>query len=849
MEQEQERLLDEATAVVKEQAFYMKRAIDNENIRDALKHASNMICELRTSLLSPKNYYDLYMQVFQELQHLAGFFTERQRHSRKMSDLYESVQHAGNILPRLYLLITVGASYIKSKEAPAKDILKDMTELCKGVQHPMRGLFLRYYLTQMCKDKLPDTGSEYESEEGGSVNDAFDFLLTNFTEATRLWARIQHSGSAKERQRRERERHDLRVLVGANLVRLSQLEGMTRDFYADVALPKILEEMASTKDTMAQQYLLDCIIQVFSDECHLRTLDQFLSACMRVLPSVDLKPILVNLMKRLANFVSANPDAVPEGVDIFGLFRRHLNELIDRPVPAPPPATAPGATAINGPTDRGSQVDPSGLLELQVAFLTFTLTLYPERVDYVDLILGSTVTLLSRIYGSPSGPGVATNGKDKEASGGGGEGGPKRKLEGKGVDSVVELLATPLKSLSLSILEMDHYTNLMKFLNFRTRKQVAISMVRTVLAAGTPLDEPDAVQRFFSFITPLIRDEEDSPLDEEVDAEEFASEQQQVCRLIHAIRHDDTDQVFAMYTTARNAFGKGGPRRMVHTLPPTVAAALQLIPRIQQREIDAASGIEGVAPPSYTLKKVFQFVHRTCTELVSCAPEVALRLFLQAAVMANKCDAINPGSFEPICYEFVTQALVCYEEELSDSRAQFQGILMMVGTLSSHVTCLEPDNYDTLAANITQHGAKLLKKPDQCRAILVCSHLFWNNPLRRNPQRVLECLQKALKIADVAIQSSPAHVALFVEILDKYIYYYEQENHHITVSYISHLMELCNEQVTYADEDSMTEPRKNFNATLNYLKKKKAQLPPDAKYAELDLDKLSTSTLNNGVGS
>jgi len=60
-----------------------------------------------------------------------------------MADLYESVQQAANILPRLYLLCTVGAAYIESKEAPAKEILKDVSELCKGIQHPTRGLFLR----------------------------------------------------------------------------------------------------------------------------------------------------------------------------------------------------------------------------------------------------------------------------------------------------------------------------------------------------------------------------------------------------------------------------------------------------------------------------------------------------------------------------------------------------------------------------------------------------------------------------------------------------------------------------------------------------------------------------------
>ena len=77
-------------------------------------------------------------------------------------ELYEHVQHAGTIIPRLYLLITVGSVYITTMKAPAKDILFDLVELCRGVQHPTRGLFLRNYLSQVTRDKLPDTGSPYE---------------------------------------------------------------------------------------------------------------------------------------------------------------------------------------------------------------------------------------------------------------------------------------------------------------------------------------------------------------------------------------------------------------------------------------------------------------------------------------------------------------------------------------------------------------------------------------------------------------------------------------------------------------------------------------------------------------
>jgi len=59
-------------------------------------------------------------------------------------------------------MITAGSVYIKSQQAKAKDVLADLLEMVKGVQHPQRGLFLRYFLAQKCKDKLPDVGSQYD---------------------------------------------------------------------------------------------------------------------------------------------------------------------------------------------------------------------------------------------------------------------------------------------------------------------------------------------------------------------------------------------------------------------------------------------------------------------------------------------------------------------------------------------------------------------------------------------------------------------------------------------------------------------------------------------------------------
>ena len=211
---------------MKQYAFYMKRALDDNNLREALKQASLMLGELRTTALSPQKYYELYMQVWSELHHLESFFADPARHGRTNLELYELVQHAGNILPRLYLLVCVGSVYVKSGEGAAKDVLKDLVEMAKGVQHPIHGLFLRAYLGQASKTLLPDAGSPFEGE-GGDTRDAVDFVLQNFTEMNKLWVRMQHGGPARDKDRREKERRELRDLVGKTCTSSRRWTGWT----------------------------------------------------------------------------------------------------------------------------------------------------------------------------------------------------------------------------------------------------------------------------------------------------------------------------------------------------------------------------------------------------------------------------------------------------------------------------------------------------------------------------------------------------------------------------------------------------------------------------------------------
>ena len=64
-------------------------------------------------------------------------------------------------------------------------------------------------------------------------------------------------------------------------------------------LPRLADLIEASKDTISQQYLIDCLIQVFPDEFHLITIKDLIELIThKVEPKVDSKLVIINLMQR-----------------------------------------------------------------------------------------------------------------------------------------------------------------------------------------------------------------------------------------------------------------------------------------------------------------------------------------------------------------------------------------------------------------------------------------------------------------------------------------------------------------------------------------------------------------------
>uniref|UniRef100_A0A2P2JNW8 Vacuolar protein sorting-associated protein 35B isoform X2 n=2 Tax=Rhizophora mucronata TaxID=61149 RepID=A0A2P2JNW8_RHIMU len=165
-----------------------------------------------------------------------------------------------------------------------------------------------------------------------------------------------------------------------------------------------------------------------------------------------------------------------------------------------------------------------------------------------------------------------------------------------------------------------------------------------------------------------------------------------------------------------------------------------------------------------------------------------------------------------------------YEEEVADSKAQVTAIHLIIGTLQ-RMNIFGVENRDTLTHKATGYSAKLLKKADQCRAVYACSHLFWvdEQDAIKDGERVLLCLKRALRIANAAQQmayvtrGSSGPITLFVEILNKYLYYFEKGNPQITTAAIQDLVELITTEMQ--SDSTVSDPTSHafFASTRRYI--------------------------------
>jgi vacuolar protein sorting-associated protein 35 len=759
MNEEKDLNLEKGLKKIKEQSFHINSAIEKNNLRQCLREAYTMLCELRTNELSPKNYYNLYISVVDVMLNLKNYMIEEINRGRRLIDLYDDVQQAQNVIPRLYLMITVGSIYIEKVPRSARIIIYDMLGLVKSVQNPIKGLFLRNYLLKMIKDKLPDKDNVY-LREGASFEDSLNFIMENMEEMNRLWIRLA-SGSGGEKMRREKERDELKILIGESMNKLSSLENLNIDLYEKNVLPRLLDIIINSKDKLCQQYLMECIIHAFPDSYNVKCMERLLDAISYLEPGVDIGIIFVSLMQKLGNYFGRQNNNVEDNKDkeIFELAKNIYPNLLRN---------------FNGYMNQNlnnnnNSFNINKLLGLVLSFMKFALICSPpeQKTQSINNIFSLAFDLSNK---------------------------QPHKLDNDCINKIGLLLMEPLNS-GINIFRMNDFIPLMNFLNYQNKKHLGIKLIETLIkeadnekSSMEKISDLDSLDNVLKFIQPLLGDTRDSVQEDE---STYGYEQTIVSKLVYIIRTKNPEIIYKILGDLKNIFSHGGINRRRYTLPPLASRIIQfchditicyenkldLIPEKKKnnkyvKEIIDSLDISKVQNDDIFYKLILN-IYKLLTETIDLIsqeqPELAFKLFLQSASHANSISC-NKEKFQDSCTNFIKNALNIFEEGRYNQNKRYD-MLVQISSLLMTLS-INKDIIGTIIEELVKGSQKMVQREEQCKAMLIISQLYFS--IFKDEKQVMDCLNKARRFADFAM-TNPRNLVLFIDYLNKILYFIEQE--------------------------------------------------------------------------
>jgi vacuolar protein sorting-associated protein 35 len=499
-------------------------------------------------------------------------------------------------------------------------------------------------------------------------------------------------------------------------------------------------------------------------------------------------------MEKLAKFVGDTgrdqEEVLQSAEKIFDLLKINIDKIIEE-------GTQGGMDAIK-------------LVELQVAFMKFTLKGCPDKLSTVNHILNSSSNILT---------------KNKSEG----------KLSQETIKLIGRLLSVPLES-TLSIFLIPKFPTLMSYLDFSSRVTLGLRIIES-LANGSSLEKLNSTEKvniLLDFIKPLLVDSNDST---DLDVYQFEYEQQSVAKLIFIIGDEDPVKQLEMLITLKNVFLKGGIKRQKFTLPPLVNALYILSACISHGYEARLNNITETGKPIYDdfvnkykiefenkseylnyIQKILTLVNDIISMLSNDYPEVALKLCLTGITQINNLRVVE-REFEEMSFNFANLAIDILQSGKVEADKKVPLLILFVATISA-VNNLSQPKMATVTSNLLQVSQTLVKRSDQCVAMLNCSHLYFNDVIK-DTAKVQECLNKAKKFADFAMTNAQ-NLYLFIQLLNKYLFFIEKGTNFVKADIINDIIEIIrNHIITIKTENTNTaflpEIERYFENTLEVM--------------------------------
>ena len=818
-ESEQDNLLSKSLTKIKEQTYFINNTISQKKLRQCLKESYILLNELRTNNLTPKRYYNLYISVFDIMLNIKNYLKEEISRGRILIDLYDKVQQAKNVIPRIYLMITVGSIYIEKIPKSAHTILFDLLGVIKQVQNPVKGLFARNYLLKMIKDKLPDRDNIYE-KEGGTFEDSLKFLIQNMEEMNLLWCRLLIGVQGDEKKLREKEREELKILIGESINKLSSLESLTKEIYEEQILPKLLKIIIGSNDILSQQYLMECIIHSFPNSYNIKCVEQILETMTQLKKGVDICILFINLMDKIGQYFGNYENNIDNNInDIFESAKNVYPVLLEN-------FEVIINSNINKENEKENNIENNisnmpllKLLDLICSFLKFSIKCSPEEQKYnsVDKILYNTNSIIKNY---------------------------KNKITKEEIKNICKIILIPIEAY-LNFFNIKEHFKLFELLDDNSKKKISIEIINYLVnnkdnKKVLKLDSLENFREIMKYMQPLLpnyKKDKDQKLN---NINIIKEEQNIICRLLYIINSQDPELIFEIFNQFKNIFSYGGQICIKYSLPSLVNSIIifthkliicyenkisQLPKELNIKEKSLKEIINSINIDEITneifmklITNIFKLLKETINLISQTNPEIGFKLYIYCASLINNIF-IEREKFNELCLSFINEALNLLELNPKLNKAN---LIQYLSSYLINFNILTDEQKNKLMNTFNKIDEEMQNREQQFKLILIISKLYYY--FFKDSKNVLECLIKARRYADFEMTISK-NISLYIDLINIMIFFVEKDNDIIEIKkeQIEDLIELIKGHINTIKEDKneIIEVEKYFENILNTLKKRK----------------------------
>ena len=824
-ESEQDNLLSKSLKKIKEQTYFINNTISQNKLRQCLKESYILLSELRINNLTPKRYYNLYISVFDVMLNIKNYITEEISKGRLLIDLYDKVQQAKYVIPRLYLMITVGSIYMEKIPKSVHVILFDLLGVVKQVQNPIKGLFVRNYLLKMIKDKLPDKNNIYE-KEGGTFEDSLKFLIQNMEEMNLLWVRLLIGVEGNDKKLRQKERDELKILIGESINKLSSLESLTKEIYEEQILPKLLKIILDSKDILSQQYLMECIIHSFPNSYNIKCIEQILETMTKLQEGVDICSLFITLMDKFGQY--------------FGDFDNNLdlNDIIESAKNVYPALLQNFEVIINSNINKEegnqnnknkiSDIPLSKLLELISSFLKFSIKCSPEEQKYnsVNKILFNTILLMNKF---------------------------ENKINLEEYEKICEIILAPVEAF-LNFVNINEHYKLFELLDYDNKKRIAIEIINHLVKAINnknveKIGSIESFKKIIKYLQPLLSNNKNNE-GENINDINFVKiiqeEQNIVCKLLYIITSPEPEIILEIFNQFKNIFSYGGEIRRQFSLPSLVNAIIifcnKIIIAYQNKISDLSDNINdskvnlNKISNSIDISKItnneqfhklisniFKLLNEVIELIMQENGEMAFKLYICCSSLVNKIT-VEKEKFSENCLSFMKKALYLLE---FDNKLNKVNLLQYLSSHIINLNILSNEQKNLFINNFIKIDEQKENREEQFKIILIISKLNYN--LFKDTKLISECLIKARRFADFDMMVNK-NIGLYIDLINEILYFVEKSDNIIEIKkeQIEDLIELVKGHINTikttneeSDKNKIDKVEQYFVNTINILKKRK----------------------------